>query len=127
MKDTNIGWCHDTVNFWWGCAKVSQACVRCYAEFLSKLFSKGKASWGPEGLRWIRTDAAIAELKKLQRPAAMTSPRRVFINSMSDTFEDRQDLDAPRLALFAMARQLPDLRFLLLTKRPENIRRMVPA
>lgn len=126
MKDTNIGWCHDTVNFWWGCAKVSPACQHCYAELLAKLFSRGRASWGPGGLRWIRTQRALDELKKLQRLAAETGARRVFINSMSDTFEDRRDLDGPRDALFSHVGDLPDLRFLLLTKRPENVRTFVP-
>lgn len=27
MKNTKIEWCDHTVNFWWGCTKVSPACV----------------------------------------------------------------------------------------------------
>ena len=45
---------------------------------------------------------------------------------MSDTFEDRRDLDDARAALFAAAVSLTNLQLLLLTKRPENIMRMVP-
>ena len=127
MKDTRIGWCHDTVNLWWGCAEVSQACVRCYARVLAMLFSRGKATWGKDGARWVRIDAALKELVSLNKIAAMTAPRRVFINSMSDTFEDREDLRPARDKFFAIVRDLPHLRLMLLTKRPENILRMVPA
>jgi protein gp37 len=124
-----IGWCHFTVNFWWGCAKVSPACAHCYAEFLSKIWSKGRATWGPNGARWIRTEAALSELRGYARLAKKTGQRfRIFINSMSDTFEDRRDLDAPRAALFAAALE-PEiaewLDLLLLTKRPEHVMNLV--
>ena len=69
MRNTGIEWCHHTVNFWWGCVKVSLACLHCYAETLAKLFSRGRASWGPNGLRWIRTTAALRELRKLDKDA----------------------------------------------------------
>ena len=127
MRNTNIEWCHHTVNFWWGCVKVSLACLHCYAETLAKLFSRGKASWGSNGLRWIRTVAALRELRKLDKDARKRGVvERVFINSMSDTFEDRRDLDEARDALFFFGAGLTNLQLLLLTKRPENIRRMVP-
>ena len=33
MSDhTKIEWADATVNFWWGCSKVSPACAHCYAE-----------------------------------------------------------------------------------------------
>jgi protein gp37 len=125
--NTKIEWATDTVNLWWGCAKISPACLHCYAETLAKLFSRGQATWGADGLRWNRAEKAFAELDSLQRIAAHTAPRRVFINSMSDTFEDRADLERPRAAFFAFVERWPDLRLLLLTKRPENIHRMVPV
>lgn len=127
MKNTLISWCHHTVNFWWGCTKVSPACWRCYAETLAKLFSHGRASWGPEGLRWLRPEAASRELLALDASARRRGVvERVFINSMSDTFEDRRDLDEPRAALFALATGLTNLQLLLLTKRPERINELVP-
>ena len=128
MKNTRIGWCHHTVNFWWGCSKVSPACEHCYAETLAKLFSRGKATWGPGGLRWVRSEAAFWEIVRLNKSARERGVReRVFINSMSDTFEDRRDLDEERKVLFSIAPKYAHLDFLLLTKRPENILRMVPS
>lgn len=134
MKNTHIEWCHHTVNFWWGCnfaryldGSVREECEHCYALLLSKLFSRGKATWGPGGNRWIRHEKAVAELMKLDQDAGKRGVReRVFINSMSDTFEDRDDLNEARAALWNTIPHLLHLDILLLTKRPQNVNRMVP-
>jgi protein gp37 len=134
-KNSAIEWCHHTVNFWWGCVfallldgSLDEACRNCYAKMLAALFSRGKATWGPKGNRWIRHLAAVRELAKLDESARKRNVReRVFINSMSDTFEDRDDLNEARAALFAVSQVVTNLDILLLTKRPQNVRRMVPA
>lgn len=127
MRNTLIEWCHHTVNFWLGCAKVSAACAHCYAEEIANRFHRSRVSWGPSGLRWLRLSAALGELRRLNASAERRGVReRVFINSMSDTFEDREDLHAARCLLLTSAEFFPALDLLLLTKRPENIRRMVP-
>jgi protein gp37 len=46
---------------------------------------------------------------------------------MADVFEDRRDLDAVRLRLWALIEATPSLDWLLLTKRPENFAEMLPA
>lgn len=128
MKNTKIEWAHHSVNFWWGCVKVSLACMHCYAEVLAKLFSHGKASWGAGGARWLRHMRAAEELMQLDASARKRGVReRVFINSMSDTFEDRDDLNVARDLLWFSACCVPNIDVLLLTKRPENVMRMVPA
>ena len=33
-KNSGIEWTHHTFNPWWGCAKVSDACLYCYAQSL---------------------------------------------------------------------------------------------
>lgn len=134
-KNSAIEWCHHTVNFWWGCVfatladgSLDEACRHCYAKMLSALFSRGKATWGPKGNRWIRHVAAVRELAKVDESARKRNVReRVFINSMSDTFEDRDDLNEARAALFAVCPSLTNLDILVLTKRPQNVRRMVPT
>lgn len=127
MKNSKIEWCDHSVNFWWGCEKVSPACAHCYAELLAKLFSKGKATWGATGQRWDRSVKAVDELLALDMAARQRGAvERVFINSMSDTFEDREDLNQARSLLFFWARRLANLDLLLLTKRPENVARLVP-
>jgi protein gp37 len=124
---TKIEWAHYTVNFWWGCTKVSPACFYCYAEAMARIFAKGKATWGPNGARWIRLEKATDELVAIQKRVMKTGERvRVFINSMSDTFEDRPDLEYARSILLKAVAMLHGVDVLLLTKRPENICRMVP-
>ena len=51
---------------------------------------------------------------------------RVFCASMADVFEDHDGLDAHRSRLFDLIRSTPNLDWQLLTKRPENVRLMVP-
>jgi protein gp37 len=127
MINTLIEWATHTLNFWWGCTKVSQACAHCYAETLAKLYGHGRATWGPSGGRWLRFEAAAAELAKVEREAARTNTRpRVFVNSMSDTFESNELLDATRCMMLVLIADTPAVDFLLLTKRPENVRGMVP-
>jgi protein gp37 len=46
----------------------------------------------------------------------------VFTNSLSDFFEDRRDLDLARLEALDIMAQTPNLDWLILTKRPEQIR-----
>jgi protein gp37 len=65
---------------------------------------------------------ALEEIAKIRRAAIKTGTRpRVFINSMSDFFEDRRDLDDARLQALDAMRLAPEVDFLLLTKRPECI------
>ena len=52
--------------------------------------------------------------------------RRVFCASMADVFEHHPSLDASRHRLWALIEQTPSLDWLLLTKRPQNIARMIP-
>jgi protein gp37 len=127
MTRTKIEWAHFTVNFWWGCTKVSPACAHCYAETIAKIFSRGKATWGAKGARWVNFESATAKLGKVLREAKRKKFRpRIFVNSMSDTFEDNPLLTVPRCMALVLMGETSGADFLLLTKRPENILRMVP-
>jgi protein gp37 len=53
--------------------------------------------------------------------------RRVFCASMADLFEEHPQLEPERQKLWPLIEQTPNLDWLLLTKRPQNIRRMLPA
>lgn len=121
-SDSGIGWTDDTVNGWWGCQKVSPACLHCYAEGFAK--RTGKDVWGPSAARSIRVDAAIRELHKIaDRGDREGRPRRVFMHSMSDIFEDRADLLEPRAkefdALHAINKDRVRLIPMLVSKRAE--------
>lgn len=128
-KDTSISWTHHTFNPWWGCEKVSPACAHCYAETFAKRIGHAKDSpsgkpplWGAGSERRLFGDKHWNEPLKWNREAAAAGERRrVFCASMADVFEDRADLVPHRARLFELIRRTPNLDWLLLTKRPENV------
>ena len=130
-ENTEIAWCDHTVNFWWGCTKVSPACANCYAEGVDSRFHVPKGGlpeerlaphWGPDAPRLVRLSAATKEAMRYERRAVADGRRfRVFTNSMSDFFEARKDLTLARLEALDVIRQTPHLDWLILTKRPEHI------
>jgi protein gp37 len=104
----------------------SPACDHCYAEGWAK--RTGKDIWGARKPREIGTDSYWREPFKWNKEAAAAGERRrVFCSSLSDVFEGRKDLDPHRERLWKLMEATPSLDWLLLTKRPQNIRRMVPA
>lgn len=127
MQNSKIEWTDNTANFWWGCVKVSPGCEHCYAEALSKRY--GKAIWGPAKTteRW-RTKGPWKDILKWDKAAKRDGVRRkVFVQSMSDFFEDHPQLLDWRNEATEILEQLEWLDIQLLTKRPENILGMVPA
>lgn len=86
----------------------------------------GKAKWGP-GQPRNRTSVANwrKPLQWNKQAQALGERHRVFCASLSDVFEDHPDWLQPRGDLLAMITATPNLDWLLLTKRPENINRMI--
>lgn len=142
-RETKIAWTDHTFNGVRGCAKVSPGCDNCYAEGMSKRNPTQLGVWGEEGTRVLGGPDYWANLDKWHRAAVRDGVlRRVFCYSLGDVFESPRslanaDVCAKGRALLFDAierlRPVPLLRwdvglvFLLLTKRPENVRRMVPA
>jgi protein gp37 len=125
-KDSAIEWTDHTFNPWWGCVKVSPGCKNCYAETLSKRF--GHKVWGPQGERRFFGVKHWAEPLKWDRQAkAEGVRRRVFCGSMCDVFEEGAALNTERAVLWDLIWKTPNLDWLVLTKRPENIYGMVPG
>lgn len=121
-ESTKIQWCHHTFNPWVGCSKVSEGCKNCYAEFLMD-HRYGRVQWGPNGTR-DRTKTWRDPLKWDRAARQAGEVRKVFCASLADVFEDRRELIPWRRDLFSLIDQCGSLTWLLLTKRPENIRRM---
>ncbi|HEY2512755.1 MAG TPA: DUF5131 family protein [Polyangiaceae bacterium] len=122
---TKIEWADATFNAWVGCEVVSAECDHCYARSGSarlgaqhrlKLWDGDRfftgANYWKQPARWNR------EAEDLGRRL------RVFTNSYADVFEDRPDLVEPRKRLFALIEATPNLDWLLLSKRPENMLRL---
>jgi len=124
--NSKIEWTHHTFNPWWGCLKVSEACKNCYAEAWAKRV--GQSVWGQTAPRRFFGEQHWGEPKRLNDRLNGTGRReRVFCASMADVFEDRDDLAESRVRLWDVIRDTPNLDWLLLTKRPQNIARMLPA
>lgn len=150
-ENTKIEWCDHSFNAWKGCRKVAPGCANCYAEALAKRLGedfagtriKTSAAYWKQPLKWNRQAEAIANCN---RPC-------VFCNSLADVFEDYAGpvvdhkgnvlsnatfetagpdsglltLDDLRRELFALIDATPNLDWLILTKRPENIDHMWPG
>lgn len=122
-ENSKIEWTTHTFNPWWGCTKVSEACKHCYAETWAKRL--GQKVWGPKVERRTMSDNHWKQPLKWNRDAENTSDRpRVFCASMADVFEDRSELVEPRTRLFNLIEATPNLDWLLLTKRPQNVKTM---
>lgn len=124
-ENSKIEWTDHTFNPWIGCQKVSPGCDHCYAEGLSKRY--GWVEWGPHGER-KRTSAANWRKPILWDKEAKRAGRRprVFCASLADVF-DNQAPEHWRIDLFELIGNTENLDWLLLTKRPENIAKMLPT
>lgn len=124
-KTTGISWTDHTFNPWWGCVKVSPACDSCYAETWAK--RTGHEVWGKLSPRRFFGDRHWDEPHNWNKNAGIQGKRRkVFCASMADVFEGRKDLNDARARLWTLIQDTPNLDWLLLTKRPHNIREMIP-
>jgi len=125
-----IEWTDDTYNPWWGCVKVSSACTHCYAETTA---ARWGFEWGAGSAPREFGDKHWNEPLAWNRKAVADGVRRrVFCASMADVFEARDNehgatLDRLRERLWLLIESTPGLDWQLLTKRPQNIRAMVPA
>lgn len=125
-EQTKIAWCDHTFNPFIGCAKVSPGCANCYAEELMDT-RYGRVQWGVNGTRVRTSNSNWKKPYQWNRKAQEEGVRkRVFCASLADVFEDRPELVPWRADLFAMIDATPNLDWLLLTKRPENIKRLWP-
>lgn len=124
-KNSSIEWTDHTFNPWWGCAKVSPGCEHCYAETWAHRV--GQNVWGAQKSRRFFTEHHWEEPKRWNSEAEGDNRRRrVFCASMADVFESRDELNQWRSKLWKLTSETPWLDWLLLTKRPQNIERMVP-
>lgn len=141
-ENSKIAWCDDTFNGWIGCEEVRlkhegflvpSECDNCYAKFLAfnRMGYNGNTLpvlWGPKATTprhktsktyWNKPDA-------WEKIAAKNGRRLVFCFSLSDWAEDHPMVGQWRKDLFDIIERCPHLDFQLLTKRPVNIKRMIP-
>lgn len=115
-----------TFNPWIGCTKISGACNNCYAEAASVKFG---SPWGPHAdRRGVSESTWTAPLAWNRRAEREGRRFRVFCASMADIFDNHRSITWEwRERLWKLIAATPNLDWLLLTKRPENVHGRVPV
>lgn len=110
--NTGIEWADATWNPITGCSRVSPGCDHCY---MFAQYPRLRAM-GARGYE-LAPDEVQVLAARFDQPMRWTRPRRIFVNSMSDTFHKAVDWVAVT-ELFRVMRDAPHHQFLVLTKRP---------
>lgn len=131
MAETSIEWTRSatgepgyTFNPWIGCTRISPACDNCYAADWAKRHGQAELWMGER--RRTTPDNWKKPLRWNRAAAAAGIRLRVFCASLADVFDNQID-QAWREDLWDLIRSTPHLDWLILTKRPQNIRHMLPA
>lgn len=117
---TKIEWTDETWNPVTGCVKVSPGCSHCYAETFSERF-RGTVSTDGRRHPFFSGFDPLLRPERLEQPFAWKSPRRVFVNSMSDLFGDFVGDEFLERA-FDVMRRTPQHTYQILTKRSVRLR-----
>lgn len=117
---SSIEWTEMTWNPVTGCRKVSQGCKHCYAERMAKRLH----AMGSDRYRNVFEPTLHEDLIDL--PKRWRKPRIIFVNSMSDLFQEEVPDDFIR-SVFDTMRDCPQHTFQILTKRSERLRDLGPS
>lgn len=97
-----------------GCIKVSQGCKNCYAEKMAKrLVAMGSP-------RYTNGFQPTVHYDLIDVPRSWKKPRLVFVNSMSDLFQEDVPLEFIQ-AVFKTMLECPQHTFQILTKRSDRL------
>jgi protein gp37 len=112
--NSHIEWTDATWNPVTGCTKISPGCKYCYAERLSKrLRAMGQANYR-NGFK------LTLQPQMLELPLNWKSPKRIFVNSMSDLFHESVPTDYIDQVFEVMGRAHWH-QFQVLTKRSDRV------
>jgi protein gp37 len=113
-EHSKIEWTDTTWNPLRGCTKVSPGCKHCYAEAFAERFR------GVPGHPYEQGFDLRLVPEKLHEPFLWSSPRKVFVNSMSDLFQK----EVPDDYIEDVVRVMVDANwhtYQVLTKRSERL------
>lgn len=127
VTHTGIEWTDATWNPMTGCTKISSGCDHCYAETVAK--TKTRETYlrrlpvkdSPEN----RANPFAPRFwpDRLEQPIKWRTPKRIFVNSMSDVFHAQFSVEQIRL-VFEIMEMASWHQFQVLTKRPERAARL---
>jgi protein gp37 len=116
---SSIEWTEMTWNPVTGCQKVSQGCKHCYAERMAKrLYAMGSE-------RYSNGFKPALHYDLIDLPKSWKKPRLIFVNSMSDLFQEAVPDNFIR-RVFTTMQDCPQHTFQILTKRSERLRQLGP-
>jgi protein gp37 len=126
---SDIEWTDATWNPISGCRVLSPGCTNCYAmRMASRLQAMGHATYADttrkSGGRPVWTGVLHLNEDALDVPLRWRKPRKIFVNSMSDLFQDGVP-DAFVRRVWTVMEEASQHIFQILTKRPENMLRIV--
>jgi protein gp37 len=116
--NSHIEWTDATWNPVRGCTKISPGCKHCYAETFAERFRGVKGHPYEQGF-----DLRLVP-EKLTEPLLWRSPKLVFVNSMSDLFQEGVPDDYIEMVCRVMATANWHT-FQVLTKRSERLRELL--
>lgn len=130
MADTSIEWTDATWNPVAGCTILTAGCTNCYAmRMAARLQAMGVPKYAgltrKSGDRHVWTGAVALDEAALDAPKAWRKPRLIFVNSMSDLFQDAVPLDFICRVWDTMA-ATPQHTYQILTKRPDRMAAITP-
>ncbi len=117
-ENSKIEWTDATWNPVRGCTKISPGCKHCYAEVFAERFR------GVPGHPYEQGFDLRLVPEKLNEPRRWKTPKLVFVNSMSDLFQD----GVPDEYIVQVAQVMTEARwhtFQVLTKRSERMQRLL--
>lgn len=125
MATSSIEWTEATWNPVAGCTILSPGCTNCYAmRMAARLEAMGMEKYAgltrKTGGRAKWTGAVRLDRDALAVPKAWHKPRMIFVNSMSDLFQDAVPVSFIDEVWTVMA-DTPQHTYQILTKRPERM------
>jgi protein gp37 len=125
MADSDIEWTDATWNPIAGCRIVSPGCTNCYAmRMAGRLQAMGMQKYAgttrKSGRRHVWTGRVNVDEGVIDAPLSWRKSRRIFVNSMSDLFQDAVEPSVVR-RIWAIMERGHWHSFQILTKRPDRM------
>ncbi len=132
---TKISWAEETWNPIVGCSKISAGCANCYAEKMALRLAAMECCMPyvePKYLNVVTSDKTTRGWtgqthfveSALTKPLHWRKPRKIFICSMSDLFQESVPFEWID-RVFAVMALCPQHTFMVLTKRAERMREYI--
>jgi protein gp37 len=126
---SDIEWTEATWNPIAGCAALSPGCTNCYAQRLAaRLQAMGSLKYQgttrKSGRRHVWTGRVNIDQAALEAPLRWRQPLRIFVNSMSDLFQDEISVELIS-SIWSIMKETHWHTYQILTKRPERMRDVV--